>query len=224
MKLFHSLRFRFAVIFSFFIIVLSVTLSLLGIRQTSKAASDVFSAQGIAIVEKAVSFVNGDSFETLVGSLDKNDPFFEETRVKLFDLKELSGCRYLYTMSQVSGDTWQYIIDGSGDPEDSENFSDIGVKEDTDSYDSAFKRVMISGKTESGELVNQEGWGWIVSIYSPIKNSSGKIVGIAGCDFNGTDLHNSIVSEIKLQSIIGGINCLWHCARIVFHADDIYAH
>jgi len=222
MKLFHSLRFRFAFIFSVFIIVLSVSLSLLGIRQTSKAASDVFSAQGIAIVEKAVSFVNGDSFETLVNSLDKNDPFFEETRVKLFDLKELSGCRYLYTMSQVSGNTWQYIIDGSGDPEDSENFSDIGEKEDTDSYDSAFKRVMISGKTESGELVNQEGWGWIVSIYSPIKNSMGKIVGIAGCDFNGTNLHNSIVSEIKLQSIIGGVSIILGIALALFFMRMIF--
>jgi len=222
MKLFHSLRFRFAFIFSVFIIVLSVSMSLLGIRQTSKAASNVFSAQGIAIVEKAVSLVNGDSFETLVKSLDKNDPFFEETRVNLFELKELSGCRYLYTMSQVDKNIWQYIIDGSGDPEDSENFSDIGEKEDTDSYDVAFKRVMISGKTESGELVNQSEWGWIVSIYSPIRNSAGKIVGIAGCDFNGTGLHNSIVSEIKQQSIIGGISIILGIALALFFMRMIF--
>jgi len=222
MKLFHSLRFRFAVIFSFFIIILSVTLSLLGIHQTSKAASNVFSAQGIAIVEKAVSIVDGDSFETLVKSLDKNDPFYEETRIKLFQLKELSGCRYLYTMSQVSGNTWQYIIDGSAEPEDSDNFSEIGNKEDTSSYDKAFRRVMISGKTENGELVDQDEWGWIVSIYSPIKNSAGKIVGIAGCDFNGTDLHNSLVSEIKQQSIIGGISIIFGIALALFFMRMIF--
>jgi len=222
MKLFHSLRFRFAVIFSVFIIVLSVALSLLGIRQTSKAASNVFSAQGIAIVEKAVSIVDGDLFETLVSSLDKNDPFYEETRVKLLQLKELSGCRYLYTMSQVNGNTWQYIIDGSAEPDDSDNFSDIGDKEDTSSYDVAFKRVMISGKTESGELVEQDEWGWIVSIYSPIKNSAGKIVGIAGCDFNGTNLHDSLVSEIKLQSIIGGISIIFGIALAVFFMRMIF--
>jgi methyl-accepting chemotaxis protein len=222
MKLFNSLRFRFAFIFSVFIIVLSVSMSLLGIRQTSKAASDVFSAQGIAIVEKAVSLVDGDSFDTLVRSLDKNDPFYEETRVNLFELKELSGCRYLYTMSQVDKDIWQYIIDGSGDPEDSDNFSEIGTKEDTGAYDKAFKRVMISGKTESGELVDQGEWGWIVSIYSPIKNSAGKIVGIAGCDFNGTGLHDSIVSEIKQQSIIGGISIILGIALAMFFMRMIF--
>jgi len=153
MKLFHSLRFRFAFIFSVFIIILSVSLSLLGIRQTTKAASDVFSAQGIAIVEKAVSFVDGDSFETLVKSLDKNDPFYEETRVKLFELKELSGCRYLYTMAQVDKNIWRYIIDGSGEPDDPDNFSALGDEEDTGPYDDAFRQVLISGKTESGTRI-----------------------------------------------------------------------
>ncbi|WP_461255507.1 methyl-accepting chemotaxis protein [Treponema sp. R80B11-R83G3] len=222
MKLFHSLRFRFAFIFSVFIVVLSVSLSLLGIRQTTKAASEVFSAQGIAIVEKAVSIVNGDSFDTLVKSLDKNDPFYEETRIKLLEIKELSGCLYLYTMSQVEGDTWQYIIDGSSEPDDEDNFSEIGDKEDTSDYDGAFRRVMISGKTECSELVDQGEWGWIVSIYSPIKNSSGKVVGIAGCDFNGTSLHNSIVLEIKQQSIIGGISIIIGIALAVFFMRMIF--
>jgi len=222
MKLFHSLRFRFAIIFSAFIIILSVTMSLYGIRQTSKAASDVFSAQGVSIVEKAVSVINGDSFETLVKSMDKNDPFYEETRVKLLDIKELSGCLYLYTMSQVDKNIWQYIIDGSSDPESGGDFSEIGDKEDTSVYDAAFRRVLISGKTESGELVDQGEWGWIVSIYSPIKNSAGNIVGIAGCDFNGTGLHNSIVSEIKQQTIIGGISIIIGIALALFFMRMIF--
>jgi len=205
MKLFHSLRFRFAVIFSVFIIVLIVVMSVLGIRQTSNAASAVFSKQGISIVEKAVSIIDGDSFEALAKSLNVNDPYFEKIRVQLYQIKQLSGCLYLYTMAQKRGDIWHYIIDGSVELDD-EIFSHMGDEEDTSGYDRAFKQVLVSGKTESGDLVDQEGWGWIVSIYSPIKNSSGKIVGIVGCDFDGTSLHNSIISEIRQQIIIGGIS------------------
>jgi len=87
MKLFHSLRFRFAFIFSVFIIVLSVSMSLLGIRQTSKAASAVFSSQGIAIVEKAVSFVNGDSFESLTNHWIKTIPFMKKPELSSCSLK-----------------------------------------------------------------------------------------------------------------------------------------
>jgi methyl-accepting chemotaxis protein len=198
-------------------------MSVLGIRQTSKAASAIFSAQGVAVVEKAVSVIDGDAFEKLTKSLNADDPFYEETRVQLLQIKELSGCLYLYTMSQVRGDIWQYIIDGSAEPDDSENFSEMGDEEDTSVYDEAFRRVLVSGKTESGNLVNQGEWGWIVSIYAPIKNSAGNIAGIVGCDFNGTELRNSIITEMKQQSVIGGISIVLGIALALFFMRMIFS-
>ena len=97
MKLFHSLRFRFALSLSFFIIALIGIISVLGIRQMSKAVTETFAAQGIYIVEKAVSLINGDSFEILVKSRDIKDPFYEETRLKLLELKDFSGCKSMST-------------------------------------------------------------------------------------------------------------------------------
>jgi len=111
-------------------------------------------------------------------------------------------------MSQIDGNIWQYIIDGSGNPDEPEHFSELGEKEDTGAYDDAFNRVLVSGKIESSNITNQEGWGWIISIYAPIKNSKGKIVGITGCDFDGTNLHNSIIMQMKQQAVIGGISII----------------
>jgi methyl-accepting chemotaxis protein len=223
-KVYNSLRFRFVVFLSFFIIATSVITSVLGIRQMTKAVSQTFAAQGISIVEKAVSVIDGDAFEALAKSLDADDPFYEETRVQLFKIKELSGCVYLYTMAQVDKDTWHYIIDGSGEPDDPDNFSAMGDEEDTGAYDDAFRRVLTSGKTESGNLVHQEGWGWLVSIYAPIKNSAEKIVGITGCDFNGENLHNTIVENSKRQVIIGVISVLLGLALILLLLRQIFSH
>jgi len=223
MKLFHSLRFRFAVLLSIFIIALVGVISTLGIRQMTRAVSQTFSAQGISIVEKAVSIVDGDAFEALAKSLDADDPFYEETRVQLLKIKELSGCVYLYTMAQADGDTWRYIIDGSGEPDDPDNFSALGSEEDTEDYDDAFRRVLVSGKTESGNLVYQEGWGWLVSIYTPIKNSAGKIVGITGCDFNGGPLHNTITANIRRQTIIGVTSVLFGIALVLLLLRQIFS-
>jgi len=223
MKLFHSLRFRFVVLFSFFITALIGITSVLGIRQISKTVSETFAAQGIFIVEKAASLIDGDSFERLAKSRDPSDPFYEETRVKLLELKDFSDCLYLYTMAPVNGDTWQYIIDGSAEPSDIENFSNIGEEEDTGSYDNAFKQVLISGKTESGNLVNQEEWGWLISIYTPIKNSAGKIVGIAACDYNGEHLHNTIIASIRRQIIIGGLSLLLGLALVLLLLRQIFS-
>ena len=100
-------------------------------------------------------------------------------------------------MSPVKDSVWQFVIDGSTEPDDIENFSNIGDEEDTGGYDDAFRRSWASGKTEYGNLVKQEGWGWLVSFYIPIKNSAGKFVGIAACDYDGEYLHKTIIANIR---------------------------
>ena len=195
MRIFNSLKFRFILFFSVFIAAISLVTAILGVRQLSKTVSDTFAIQGVSIVEKAASLIDGDSFEALAKTMDASDPYYEETRVKLLQLKEFTGCVYLYTMAQVKGNIWAYVIDGSAEPYDTEKFSTIGEEEDTSAHNEAFRRSLISGKTESGGLVYMKGWGWLVSVYTPVKNSSGRIVGIAACDFDGKYLHNTIIAN-----------------------------
>ncbi|WP_461257938.1 methyl-accepting chemotaxis protein [Treponema sp. R80B11-R83G3] len=223
MKLFKSLRFRFAVLFSVFIIALIGIMSILEIRKMSKTVTETFATQGAFIVDKAASLIDGDSFEVLAKSMDSSDPFYEETRVKLLELKNFSGCKYLYTMAPVKDSIWQFVIDGSVEPDDIENFSNIGDEEDTISYDNAFRRAWTSGKTEHGNLVNQEGWGWLVSFYIPIKNSNGKTVGIAACDYDGEYLHDTIVANVWRQIIIGGISVLFGLALVLYLLRQIFS-
>ena len=223
MKLFRSLRFQFIALFSLFIIAVSVLTSMLGIWRLTRVASETFAEQGIFVAEKAITLIDGDAFESLAKSRNENDPFYEETRVKLLQLKDSSSCVYLYTMAQVDGDIWQFVIDGSTEPDDEENFSALGDEEDTSGYDSAFRRIQTSGKTEPGILTDQEEWGWMISIYSPIKNSAGKMVGIVGCDFDGTYLHESIVAEQIQQLIISVISVALGLALILFFLRKIFS-
>jgi methyl-accepting chemotaxis protein len=222
MQIFNSLKFRFILFFSLFIAGLSVLTAMLEIRQMNKAVSGTFAAQGISIVEKAVSLINGDSFEALANSLDSSDPFYEETRVKLLQLKNYTGCVYLYTMAPARGDIWKYVIDGSTEPDDAAHFSNIGDEEDTVAFDGAFARALVSGKTESGNLVFQGDWGWLVSVYAPIKNSAGRVVGIAACDFDGAYLHRTIIANEKQQTVIGGISLLFGLALVLFFLRQIF--
>ena len=205
MKILKSLKFQFILLFSVFIFAFVLLTAILGLRQLSEAVEEVFAQRGFFIAERAVSMIDGDSFESLVKSLDDEDPFYEETRIKLLELKESSGCLYLYTMAPFKEDTWLFIIDGSVSPEE-ELFSFLGDEEDTSEYDEAFLRVRYSGNIEASKLVDQGEWGWLVSIYAPIKNSSGNIVGIVGVDFDGEPLRNAILKGQKEKTIIGSIS------------------
>jgi len=223
MKIYRSLKFRFILIFSVFIAALSILTALLGIRQISRAVSDTFALQGVFIVEQVVSLINGDSFEALAKSLDSNDPFYEETRLKLLQLKKFSNCLYLYTMAPLNGNVWHFIIDGSADMEDVENFSMLGDEEDVSDYDDSFRRVLNTGKIHSSNLLYNETWGWLISIYSPIKNSAGKIVGIAACDFDGNHLRGIISANRRQQVIIGAISVLLSLVLTLLALQQIFS-
>ena len=227
MKTFKSLKFQFIVLFSVFIVALSAVTAILGIRDLSKAVEDTFAMQGLAIMDRAAYIIDGDSFEALAKSLDENDPFYEETRLKLLELKKTSGSRYFYTMAPVGGDfsqdQWQFIIDGSAEKDDAENFSALGEEEDTSDYDEAFKRLLVSGKTEASELEYQGEWGWLISTYTPIKNSAGEIVGIIGCDFDGNYLYNAIKTGQRQKILLGIISVILGLAMLALFLRMIFS-
>ena len=222
MKASHSIKFLFILLFSSFIVVISILTSVFGIRQLSKAVVDSFSVQGVEIITKAASLVDGDSFEALVKSMDIDDPYYEETRLKLLELKENSGCLYLYTMSHVSGDIWQFVIDGSAPPDDEDHFSALGDQDDVSVYDHAFMDAINTGETAFSSLVFQDEWGWLISVYTPIYNSKGVIVGIVGIDFTGDHLEHAIHDSTVRLILIGGISVVIGFLLLLFFIQKIF--
>jgi methyl-accepting chemotaxis protein len=203
----QSVKLKFILFFTLFVIVICSVISFIFIRQTAGVATKLFSEQGLPIVRKTSALIDGDKFQALAQSLDENDPWYEEIRIKMFAVKELSGAKYLYTMAAVPnpppgpGIYYQYIIDGSALPDDEENFSPLGSQEDVSEYDSAFFKLPETKHEEISEIAWQEGWGWILSVYAPILNSRGDLVGIIGCDFEADELHVIIINQM-LQGIV----------------------
>jgi methyl-accepting chemotaxis protein len=202
MKLFNSLRFRFISLFALFIIVLCSVMGISAVTDSMKTAMRLLAMEGSSITEKAAHVIDGDAFENLARTLDQKDPFYEETRLSLFAIKSESNCRYLFTMAP-RGNTYIYIIDGSVPP-DHTDFSALGDKQDT-SHDDAFKRSWELKTTQVSELQYQEGFGRLVSIYTPIFNSQGTMVGIVGCDFDADDLYHEIQTQAMHQIVVASV-------------------
>ncbi|MDR1510181.1 MAG: hypothetical protein LBS53_11140, partial [Synergistaceae bacterium] len=110
------MRIRFILFFTSFIGVLFLLIAMNAVRQIENVASLVNSRMGLPIAQRAVAMIDGDAFERLAKTLDPHDPFYEETRKKLFRLKEETGCLYLYTMVPYTDSVHRFIIDGSGKP------------------------------------------------------------------------------------------------------------
>ena len=163
-----------------------------------KTAEQFAKMQGVPVVEKVVGHIDGDKFERLAARLDDTDPWAEETRLWMLDVAQSVGCAYLFTMCPSSGSTYRYVIDGSCDPSDTENYSPMGTEENISSWSNAPIDTMRSGELTSSGMVYQEGWGWTVSTYKAIKNSNGRNVGFVGCDFEISFIIEMIKKKIAL--------------------------
>jgi methyl-accepting chemotaxis protein len=192
-----SLKFRLTLFFIFFFIAVFSVFTITSLLQINTVIRFVCSRIALPALTRTAEIIDGDQFEALSKSLDPRDPFYEETRLKMLEIKERVNCRYLYTMAPVGGSIFRYIIDGSAPPDDTENFSPLGTEEDVSSYDSAFMETVRTKETLVGTIDQNELWGTIVSVYTPILNSSNKLVGIIGCDLEA----DSITAWIRTQAI-----------------------
>lgn len=184
-----------------FIIIMLIAVILLATLSIIKTARDFASKQGEPVVEKVFKYIDGDKFEKIVKTLDPEDEWELETQEWMFDVAQTAGCAYLFTMSPVSGTTFQYIIDGSCE-RTSEIFSPIGTQEDISSWSKAPIITMETGELTSSGIVYQDGWGWTASTYKGIKNSRGEIVGFIGCDFEVSFIIQTIRTRIATIATI----------------------
>ena len=221
-KIYNSLKFRFVALFTLFIIILCTVMTFYSVKDTTDTVLRVYAEQGVFIVKKAADAIDGDAFERLAKTLDDQDPFYVETQRELFAIKSDTSCTYLYTMAPVQGNIYRFIIDGSVTPDDVENFSALGEEEDTSNYDSSFKQCWVQKKTLYSGLQDQGEWGWLISIYTPVFNSQGVMVGIVGCDYDAEKLHSELLSYTIRQIIIIvifvalGLGIMFYFLRLIF--------
>ncbi|MDR1777360.1 MAG: response regulator [Desulfovibrio sp.] len=180
--------------------------------QSEDAAQMISNRFGYPILKRALAFIDGDKFERLAESLDPEDPFYEQTRKKLAELKKETQCLYLYTMAPWKGNIHRFIIDG-GDPGD-EGFSALGDEEDISEYNKAYLRTYEEKKPQFDTIDTATHWGAMTSCYMPIFNSAGKVVGIIGCDFELQELHATSRRRILQQ---GAMAAVIICASIAAH-------
>lgn len=220
MSMLKSLRARFVVVFAAFFIVAFTSVIIVSVNIILKTARTFASAEGGPVVSKTMEHINGDEFERFLKTMDATDPYYDELRLWLMDLKESVGAAYLYTMAK-RGNTYFYVVDG-GDPGDVDGFSPLGAEDDVESWGNAPVETFRTGNVTSSGIEKEEGWGWTISTYGGIKNSSGQIVGIIGCDFGIDSFVKSMTNKIIILSIIGifcvliGGLIVWCFTNVIF--------
>ena len=186
-----SLKMKMVGFITSIILGVSIIIGVISCMAIDKMGNKMLGEQSIAILKAISSNIDAEKLNTLAGSKDKNDAYYEELRVYLNKIRESAGMKFLYTMKRVDDTKIIYLVDG-GDP-NSENFSDIGSEDEVGSYDS----INLAENYDKGiSMVSaksyKDNWGELITAAEPIKDSSGKIIAVVGADFDASIVKKEI--------------------------------
>ncbi|SEG03734.1 methyl-accepting chemotaxis protein [Caloramator fervidus] len=135
--------------------------------------------------EEASKIIDGDKLEKVWNLGDSNCKEFFEIRDNLIKFKSSKNVKYIYTL-YVENNKSYFIVDGS--------LQDAAALKDEYIFKKEMKLAM-EGNVTCLKFPIKDKWGTFISGYAPIKNSSGKIVGIVAAD---VDVENFVYMNYML--------------------------
>lgn len=128
-------------------------------------------------LEAILPALDVDGFLRLVSTKNTHDPAYAQLQAHLSSVREKLGFKYLYTAALDASGNIMYVVDGL--PIDAAGFSRLGDPAPDELK--AWNAVQAAGDFVSVEDTSTQ-WGELMSVYVPIRDASGKIVGILGAD------------------------------------------
>jgi len=186
---------------SIFLVILILLITIVTIYSlsfgTKAALKEALQEKLITVADIAATEIDGDSFARLKHG-DEDTEEFIRIRDNLHRIKVASpDIRYIYTMRNNEG-TVEFVVDG-----------DYGYESDSavigESYPQAEPPLFagFSGPSANDEFTTDQ-WGTVLSGYSPVRDSTGAVVGIVGVDMDSTVVVAKL-NNINLILYLAGI-------------------
>ncbi|WP_374703399.1 methyl-accepting chemotaxis protein [Bacillus sp. V3-13] len=180
--------------------------SKLSINETMKQTS-------ILHAKRIANEIDADEYAKFLKNPAKNDQY-EEFRTQLNDYREKVGAMYVYTLQVSDGNKLGIIIDGMASLKDT---VDIGEPTTATTYEDI--APVLKGKTASTDIVKDPEYGDYMSVFAPIKDANGKIIGVLGVDMEA-EVVNTISADVLTNSmplfLIGSLLVLAIILAIVY--------
>jgi methyl-accepting chemotaxis protein len=213
-KKFLSLKYK--IIGDFLILILFSSIAI-GSYSYYEARSSIERSVGnsaLTIVKSIVGTIDAEKFNQLQTKEDMQSEYYKELQTRLNDIRQTNGLKYLYTMRETEDGKYIYVVDGSTD-----NPNLLGDVENADDV-STIMAASFGGKI-GYELNYTNDWGYLVSAYVPVKDNSGKVIGMLGSDFDANYVHAQLnklgihIILLILAVIFVGILLSWILSAIM---------
>lgn len=155
----------------------------------------------------ALYMIDGDAVEKLEPGCESTDSY-QNLLSTMRTVQKEYGILYLYTL-YTDGQTIYYGVD----TDTSELQAYVG-KVFEKSYE--MLKGTFAGEDYTQNYIDYSEYGDVISIYKPIKNSAGEVIGVLGCDYDASNIVERLNSNVKSVVITAIVFVILSCAILGF--------
>ncbi len=187
------------------LVVATVVLGTISVKQSASAMEHLIKQRMMDIANTAAAEIDGD----VLAALEDGDQETEEYALVLNDLaayRDNTDLEYIYCMEQTGANSFIFTVDA--DPEEPADWGD--PVETTD--------ALVTAGGGTGAVDDEpyaDEWGTHYSAYSPVFDSSGKVVGVIGVDFSADWFDEQISGHIRTVTLISLLIMVLSAAAIL---------
>ena len=197
---------RYVLAFGILLLVATTALGIVVLSQSMSAMEALINKNMLDVVKSAAESLDGDALGALTED-DVDGPVFRDVEERLLAFQRSVDIHFIYAVKQVGEDEFVFTVDP--DPVDPGEFGEEIVT--TPALVQAAKGTPTVDSEPAADR-----WGNFYSAYSPVYDSSGKVAGIVGVDFDATWYDGQIRAYTTSIAVITTVSTLLGAA-IVAH-------
>ncbi len=152
------------------------------INQSAQRAMGI--ANGVALAIDPVQYAE------IMASKEKS-PYWETLKIYADRVKVSNGLQYLYVVDRSHSGTVTYFLEGNAPDDDPSEIMDLGDPDDAVAYASEMFDTIATGVPSVTDIYDSEGYGLMVSAFTPIMDQSGRVLAAVGVDISVDDVVRS---------------------------------
>ncbi|MFB6467316.1 methyl-accepting chemotaxis protein [Cytobacillus sp. Hz8] len=176
------------------LIILLITVFIL-LKNTNNAVESTISNSSVQTARNIAKSIDPNVYSRFMQAKQETDDYWA-LREQINDYRIKSGAIYAYTLEVDQNNKVHMIVDGL--PRDSKISAKIGDLTTATTYQDV--APVLKGKTNHTEIVHDPEYGDYLSAFAPIKDESGKIIGILGVDIDAKSVA-SIQSTVTKDNL-----------------------
>ncbi|MCH5248754.1 MAG: methyl-accepting chemotaxis protein [Lachnospiraceae bacterium] len=193
-----SIKVKIIVPVSILILLVCIVMGVSAYKRINDGMVSVGIEEAQMAAEIASDVIDGDLVSQLVPGCE-NTEGYQTLLAEMRAVQEQFGIAYLYTL-YTDGKRVYYGVDA----DNSSLQNKVGVEYETSYEDLA---DTFSGEEYVEDYIDSSEYGDLVSVYEPIMDSTGKIVGVLGCDYDASNIVERLRSTL-IQIILITIVCI----------------